>query len=270
MAQYGADFGGSMPEYYDRVLGPAQFDPFAAELVRRLPARPGGDVLEIACGTGLVTRRLRARLDPAVRLHASDLSEAMLSYARNQVPGAIEWRTADATALPFDDAAYAAVVCAFGIMFVPDKPRAFREMRRVLRPGGTLLFNVWQDIERNAHGRIASEVLERLFPGDPEMRGARAPYEFHDRERIRRLVEGAGFGTPRFDDVRIPIRAPTARHYATGILRGTPRGLLLQNRGVDLEVLIDEYAAELAREGGAEPLELEANATFVQAEALPL
>ena len=258
-----------MPEYYDRILGPAQFDPFAAELVRRLPAQPGGDVLEIACGTGLVTRRLRQRLDPAVRLHASDLSEAMLAYARSHVPGAIEWHTADATALPFDAAAYAAVVCAFGIMFVPDKARAFRAMRRVLRPGGTLLFSVWQGIERNAHGRIASEVLERLFPGDPEMRGARVPYEFHDRELIRRLVRGAGFGPPRFDDVRIPIRAPSARHYATGIWRGTPRGLLLQNRGIDLEALIEQYAEALANEGGAEPLELEANATFIEAQALP-
>ena len=269
MAQFGADFGGSMPEYYDRILGPAQFDPFAAELVRRLPAQPGGDVLEIACGTGLVTRRLRERLEPTVRLQASDLSDAMLSYARSRVPGAIEWRTADAAALPWGDAAYAAVVCAFGIMFVPDKPRAFREMRRVLRPGGTLLFSVWQGIERNAHGRIASAVLERLFPGDPEMRGARAPYEFHDRELIRQLVEGAGFGPPRFDDVRIPIHAPTARHFATGVLMGTPRGLLLQKRGVDLEALIDQYAAALAKEGGVEPLELEANATFIQAEALP-
>ena len=267
MARFGADFGGSMPEYYDHILGPAQFEPLGDDLVRRVPPKPAGDVLEIACGTGLVSRRLRERLDPTVKLQATDLSEAMLAYARGKVPGAIDWQVADASTLPFADSSYGAVVCAFGIMFVPDKAKAFREMRRVLKPGGLLFFNVWDRIERNPHGRIGSEVLEGWFPGEPEMRSARAPYDFYDRGVIQHMVEHAGFRHVRHDDVRVTISAPSARRYATGLVWGTPRVLLLQKRGVDVDTFIDMYEAALAKEGGAEAFRLEGHAVVFQAEA---
>lgn len=268
MAQFGADFGGSMPEYYDRYLGPAQFGAFAQKMAERLPQRPPGDALEIACGTGLVTRRLRERLAPDVRLVASDLSQAMLDYAKTKVPGDIEWRQADASALPFGDQAFGAVVCCFGVMFIPDKAKAFREMRRVLKPGGVLLFNVWNSIERNPHARVAAEVFEGMFPDDPDMRNARAPFQFYDRGAIRGLVEQAGFRDLRADDVRITISTPSARDYATGSVYGTPRSLLLKKRGVDMEKLIDVYGAALAKEGGAEPFRVEGNAIYFEARAV--
>lgn len=267
MAQFGADFGGSMPEYYDRILGPAQFDAFAADLAGRLPSRPPGEVLEIACGTGLVTRRLRERLAPEIGLVATDLSDAMLAYARGKVPGKIEWRTADAAALPFADGSFGAVVCAFGIMFVPDKDKGFSEMRRVLRAGGTLLFNVWESLERNPHAKAGSEVIEGLFPGDREMQFARAPYGFHDRDLIRSLLEKAGFREVRVDSVSVPIRSPSAHEYATGSLKGTPRSLLLQQRGADLEEVIGKVAAALARLGGEKPFQVTGQGIVFQASA---
>lgn len=144
MAELKASFSGSIPEYYDSCLGPAYFDPFARDLAQRLPAKPPSDVLEIACGTGLVTRRVRERLDPAFRLIATDLSKPMLDYARAKLGGnkGIEWREADAVNLPFGDGEFGALVCAFGLMFVPDKSAALREARRVLRNDGILLLNV--------------------------------------------------------------------------------------------------------------------------------
>jgi ubiquinone/menaquinone biosynthesis C-methylase UbiE len=86
-------------------------------------------VLEVACGTGLVTRRLREHMDPARRLFASDISKAMLDYARKKLIHCegIEWREADAASLPFDAGEFSAVVCAFGVMFVPDKRAVFRD-----------------------------------------------------------------------------------------------------------------------------------------------
>ena len=99
MADVMRNFGGSIPEFYDSIMGPAQFEPFAAELATRLPAKPAGDVLELACGTGRVTRHLRERLSPGVRLVATDISDAMLQYARGKVAGAVEWRTADASVI---------------------------------------------------------------------------------------------------------------------------------------------------------------------------
>ena len=134
--------------------------------MKRIPVRPKGEVLELACGTGIVTQKLRERVDSNFRLVATDLSDAMLAYARSKVKGKIDWRVADAAALPFKDETFGAVVCALGVMFVPDKPKLFSEMRRVLVEGGMLLFNCWDRLEFNPHAQAASAVMQELFPGD--------------------------------------------------------------------------------------------------------
>src|SRR5258705_6271268 len=128
-------------------------DSFAADLVQRLPEGPPGNVLEIACGTGIVTRRLRERLSPSLRLVATDLSKTMLDYARAKLDARrdIEWREADALKLPFEDGSFGAVVCGFGIMFAPDRQAALREARRVLIESGILLVHVWDRIEEDRH-----------------------------------------------------------------------------------------------------------------------
>jgi SAM-dependent methyltransferase len=261
-------FGGSMPEFYDSIMGPAQFEPYGADLARRLPTDPGGDVLEIACGTGRVTRQLRERLAPAVRLVASDLSEAMLEYGRRKVGGSIEWRKADATALPFADASFAAAVCAFGIMFVPDKKAALREARRVLREGGVLLFNVWDGLENNPQGRPAEAALTRRFPDDPAMKAGSLPYQFNDRALIGAMLAEARFGHVRMEAVRLQCTAPSARDFATGQLRGTPRGAMVEQRMGKLDALIDEVAQGLAQFGGERPFRYTAQALVIEARAL--
>ena len=262
-------FSGSIPEYYDRILVPGQFDAFAIDLARRLPTRPAGDVLEIACGTGVMTRWLRERLDPAVKVVATDLSKAMLDYAHHKLRGesGIEWREADAGKLPFPDAAFGALACAFGIMFFPDKKAALREARRVLRKGARFVFNVWDGLENNAHGRANAEVIELLFPGDAEMQWARVPYGFNDAAAIRRLLEEAGFASFLFEQVRLPVQCVSAREWATGQMRGTPRGALIEQRGKSLEEVIDKVAAVLARAGGDKPFKVDAQALVVEATA---
>lgn len=267
MIQPSANFGGSIPEYYDRCLGPAWFDAFAAELARRLPAGEAGDVLEIACGTGLATRRLRERLPPARKLVASDLSTAMLDYARGKLAAlqGVEWREADACNLPFGDAQFGAVVCAFGVMFVPDKVAAFKEVRRVLKPGGLFLFDVWDRIENVPAAAINARVLEEFFPGDAQVRFP-APYLMHDRKSLRELLRDTGFEEERIEDKTIPI-ALAARTIATGQIRGTPRCALIEQRGVALEAAIDKVTAALTQAGGADPWRGTATAVFVQARA---
>jgi ubiquinone/menaquinone biosynthesis C-methylase UbiE len=269
MVDVAANYGGSIPEFYDRIMGRAHFDAFGAELARRLPARPPGDVLEVACGTGRVTRYLRDRASPEVKVVASDISQAMLDYARRSLDAAqgIEWREADACRLPFGDAVFGAVVCAFGVMFAPDKAACFREARRVLRTGGTFLFNVWDGLENNPHGQAAAEVIEALLPGDPVAKFASIPYQFSDRAAISRLLEEAGFAVERMDTVRIACTSPSAREFATGQLRGTPRSLILQERGIPLDGVIEKLAAALARVGGAEPFRYTAQAVVVEARA---
>jgi SAM-dependent methyltransferase len=251
MSDTKASFGGNMPEHYDRHLGPAQFDPFAAFLAERLPRRPAGDVLEVACGTGLVTRRLRERLDPSVRLVATDLSAGMLAFAQRAVgaDGGLQWREADAMRLPFADGGFGVVVCGFGLMFVPDKLAALREARRVLQPGGLLLLSVWDRIEEIPHALAGAEVIEGLFPGDPEMR-FRVPYELHDQEALLRLLAEAGFRDARSERKRHRIEGIAARDLATGQVRGTPRSALIEKRGVSLEDVIDKLVVRLTQVGG--------------------
>ena len=265
MVSASATFSG--PQYYDRHLGPIQFDPFAAELVRRLPPRPPGNVLEIACGTGLVTKRLRDRLDPALRLTATDLSATMLDYAKAQLGerDGIEWRDADALNLPFADGSFGAVVCGFGIMFVPDRQGMLREARRVLMDGGMLLFSVWDRIEENPHAMASADVVEAMFPGDAEMR-FRVPYEMHDPALLRQLLARAKFRGTRIETKRIPFEGVDPRNIATGQIRGTPRSVLIEKRGVPLDLVIEKVAAALETRGG-NPYRGHAQGLIVEAQA---
>ncbi|MFN2646329.1 MAG: class I SAM-dependent methyltransferase [Burkholderiales bacterium] len=268
MVDITADFGGSIPEYYDSILGPAQFEALAADLVRRLPVRPRGDVLELACGTGLITQRLRERIDGNFRIVATDVNEAMLAHARNKVKGKIDWRLADAQALPFKDETFGLVVCGLGVMFVADKAKFYSEARRVLYEGGSLLFNVWDRLEVNPHAQAAAHVMETLFPGDAEMQFARVPYGYSDEATIRAHLDAARFGDVRVERVTLEVKALSARALATGQVRGTPRGTLIEKRGAKLEDVIERIGDELAQIGGAEPFRCEAHAIVVQAKAL--
>jgi ubiquinone/menaquinone biosynthesis C-methylase UbiE len=270
MAHEAQKFAGLDLEYYDSILGPAQIDAIAADLARRVPAKPGGDVLELACGTGIVTRKLRERLDPAARLVATDLSPAMVDYARNKLSAqkGIEWREADASSLPFDDASFGAVVCSLGVMFVPDKKKAFAEARRVLREGGSFCFNTWDSLQENPHARTAAQVMDELFPGDPEMQFAKMPFSFHDQAVIRELLAGHALRELRMDKTPITIHCESAQRYATGMVRGTPRALLIRERGKSLDEVIDKLAAALACIGGSAPFSLQGQVIAVEARAV--
>lgn len=265
MIDVGASFIGSIPDFYDKCLGPAWFDAFAEDLASRLPSRPAGDVLELACGTGLVTRRMRDRLDSSIKLFATDISKPMLDYARSKLDGreGIEWGEADAADLPFADRQFGAVVCAFGVMFVPDKLRAFREARRVLRPGGTYLFNVWDRIEANPHAAANVKALSKLFPEDREL-SSTSPYEMHDRRLLETLLTQAGFQEARIAGKRVQVEGVSARTIALGHIRGSPRALALEKRGVSVDEIVDLVAKEMAEVGG-DPYVASVQAVVVQA-----
>ena len=134
--------------------------------------------------------------------------------------------------------------------------------------GGTLLFNVWDRIEVNPHAQAAAQVMEALFPGDPEMQFARIPYGYHDEATIRAHLDAARFGDVRMERVTIEVKAPSARAFATGQVRGTPRGALIEKRGAKLDDVIEKIGDQLAQVGGSEPFRCEAHAIVVQAKAI--
>lgn len=263
-----ASQGFTGPRSYDEEIGPYTFGPFARELAACLPEGFGGDVLEMACGTGLVTRALRQRMAPGARLVATDLSPAMLAYAREQLRDqAIEWREADAQRLPFDAGSFDALACGFGLMFLPDRAAALREWRQVLRPRGRLMLTVWDRIEDNPHALGFVRLIESMFPGDPEMK-FRTPYELADAAMLDRLLAEAGFGKRLIETRRLAIRDADPARMASGQIRGTPRAALIAARGLALDDVVARVARALAEQGG-DPYEGYCQALVVQAEASP-
>ena len=188
-------FAGSIPENYDRYMVPLIFEPYAADLAQRAASLSPSAVLETAAGSGVVTRALAPRLPRGASYIATDLNQPMVDYAASRQPpdSRIEWRQADALALPFEDAAFDLVCCQFGAMFFPDRTSGYREARRVLKPGGHFLFNVWDRIEENVFADDVTNALARIFPNDPPRFLARTPHGYHDTALIRRELEEAGF-----------------------------------------------------------------------------
>ena len=142
-------------------------DSIALDFVRRIPVRPKGDVLEIACGTGVVTQRLRARIDPLYRIVATDISEQRLAVARENVKAKIDWRKADPAALPFKKESFGMVVCGQGVTSAPERQQLFAEARRVLVEGGSFFFNVWDDealIREHLNAVRFADVRVEPFP----------------------------------------------------------------------------------------------------------
>src|SRR5215210_7135224 len=255
MSEASAAFVGSVPENYERYLGPMFFEPYGDDLVARLPIKEGMSVLETACGTGLVTQRLRAALPENAQLVATDLNEAMLAFAQTKVgrDAKLEWKVADLMELPFPAEMFDVVVCQFGVMFVPDKERTLAEAHRVLRPGGRFLFNVWDSLAKNDFSRIAHETIVASTAPEP-IRFFEPPYGSFDQSAMRGWLEAAGFKEISVTVVPIAGESPSAADAARGLVQGTPVVVALKNRGgTQIEPLTEKVTAALERELGKAP-----------------
>jgi ubiquinone/menaquinone biosynthesis C-methylase UbiE len=261
-------FAGSIPVLYDRYLGPALFEPYAADLAKRLRLLSAGHVLESAAGTGRVTRALCRALPPEVAVTATDLNQAMLDYAAAQ-PGAerVVWRQADATALPFEDASFDAVVCQFGLMFFPDNAAGYREACRVLKPGSRFVFSVWDRIEDNEFAKVTTEVLAALFPADPPMFLARTPHGHYQTESMADGLRAAGFRQVAVEAVAQTSRLGSARDLAVGFCQGTPlRNEIEARRAGALQEITEAAASEIAARLGHGPIAGKMRAYVITAE----
>ena len=217
-------FSGSIARLYETYLVPLIFAPYAADLVNRLASRSLTRVLEIAAGTGVVTRALASVLPEGVSIVATDLNQPMLDHATALgTKRPVEWRQADAMQLPFQDETFDAVVCQFAVMFFPERSKAFSEARRVLRSGGVFIFNVWDRIEENEFADVVTTALESLFPGDPPRFLARTPHGYYDHPTIARDIASGGFtASPQTSTVAARSRAASPRIPAVAYCQGTP------------------------------------------------
>jgi ubiquinone/menaquinone biosynthesis C-methylase UbiE len=236
-------FAGSIPELYDRHLGDMLFAPYAEHLAKRAAAQSPKNVLEVAAGTGIVTRALHAAL-PSATIVATDLNNAMIAHAATRLTAAnVTWRQADAMSLPFDDASFDLVVCQFGVMFFPDRTQAFREARRVLAPGGCYLFTMWASIEHSPLAAIVARAAADAFPNDPPNFLTRTPYGHGDPAVTERELRAAGFTNVEIASVDMPSHANSAYDPAIGFCQGTPLRSEIESRDAARLATVTESAA---------------------------
>ena len=262
-----ANFIGSMPQHYDHGLVPIIFADYAADIAKRVAAARPSAVLETAAGTGIVTRLLRDLLPATTQLTVTDLNAPMLEIARQKFEAGeqVVFQAADATALPFGDRCFDAVVCQFGVMFFPDKDKGYREVHRVLVPGGRYIFNVWDSHRYNLFGRITHQTISSFFAADPPQFFS-VPFSYYQIDPIKESLLAAGFVDFAVEVLSREKVVPEVLSFVRGLIYGNP--LIDQVRargGVDPEAIVEAVVREMHREFGADPGRMPLQAMVVSA-----
>ena len=260
-------FAGPVPQIYDRLLVPLIFQPYAEDLAARVVADRPRRILEIAAGTGALTQEMAGHLDGG-SIVATDLNPAMLDIAAARFSGddRLVFPQADALDLPFPDGSFDVVACQFGAMFFPDKAKGYAQARRVLKPGGRFLFNVWDTVETNDFTRVMLDALAELFPDDPPRFLARTPHGYHDAGTIELDIMAGGFPRPEIERVEKRSRADSAADVAIGLCQGTPMRGEIEARGTpELGAVTEAVAKALEQCFGSGPIEGALSAFVVSA-----
>jgi ubiquinone/menaquinone biosynthesis C-methylase UbiE len=211
-----------VPRHYDEYLVPAMFVPLARAVAEAVEAAPGDTVLDVGCGSGVLSRELARRVAPGGSVVGADLGEGMLALARGHasvIP--ISYIQASAEQLPFADAAFSVVTCQQALQFFPDRPAAVAEFRRVLAPAGRLAVACWCSIEGTAGMRAIAEALDRHI-GRKVGDMMRVPFVIEDPAELRSLLESAGFSDIVVEIERIEARYPTPEQFAPRTIAAGP------------------------------------------------
>jgi ubiquinone/menaquinone biosynthesis C-methylase UbiE len=263
MNEAASQFVGDIPTHYDNGLGPNIFHDYADDLARRAGASGAGSVLELAAGTGIVSRRIRDALAPATRLVITDLNSPMLEVARGKFRDDenVEFTPADAMELPFGDAEFDLIVCQFGVMFFPDKVGSYREAARVLRPGGRYIFNTWGTMAANPFSEVAHDTTARFFPDDPPG-FYRVPFSYADPETVKADLREAGWADIEHETLPLRKTVTDLDGFVRGIVFGNPLiDEIKQRGGVDAGEVMDAIAEEFRDRLGPEPVTMPLEAT---------
>lgn len=230
-------FAGSVPANYDKYLGPILFEPYALDLAERLNNAEVKYLLELACGTGRVTRHLVEIVSGNGTLVATDLNVGMLEVARAKLQNnKIDWKVANALDLPFDDNQFDHIVCQFGVMFFPDKEKSFKEVNRILKPGGKYIFNTWESVEKNPRIDLMWKVICEVFGNEAPDFLQKGPHSFYDKSIIEQFLLNAGF-----KNIQIETVAKTAEYNGpddliNGFANGSPLSNYLQEKSGELQM----------------------------------
>ncbi len=255
MSNQAARFVGSIPENYDKGLGPIIFAGFATDIARRVTALQPTSVLELAAGTGIVTRQLRDELPSACDLIATDLNQPMLEVAKSKFRSdeMVRFEQADAMDLRYEHESFDLVLCQFGVMFFPDKERSHAQVLRVLKPGGNYLFTLWDSWDANTFVPIIHDTIAQFFPDDPPG-FYKVPYGYHDDVEIRGAALRAGFGNVTIERLERLSKIESADSFARGLVFGNPLVEEIITRGGDPSAVCEALERAIQREMGDELL----------------
>lgn len=260
-------FEGSIPVLYERYLTPLLFEPYAVDIAKRIAPLAPGRLLETAAGTGVVTRELERMLGEGTTIMATDLNQAMIDVAlTTRGFGHASWAQCDAMTLPFDRDTFDVVACQFGVMFFPERTRAYREAARVLASEGVFIFTVWDRLAANEVTRIIAEALTARYPDDPPSFIERVPFGYFDVDLIRSELIESGFSEVVAETVTLPSRADAAHDAAVGVCQGTPVRAEIESREADgLQSATEDAAQALVAKFGPGHLESTMQAITVTA-----
>jgi SAM-dependent methyltransferase len=266
MTKEHAKFVGDIPNYYDTGLGPNIFYDYADRLAKRCGAIAASHVVELAAGTGILSRRLRDVLPAETRLVVTDLNQPMLDVAKGKFStnDNIEFIAADAMDLPFEDAEFDLMVCQFGTMFFPDKPASYREAARVLRSGGHYIFNTWGAMPDNPFSQLANDVTATFFPSDPPG-FYKVPFHYSDPADVRADLAAAGWDDVEHEMIPLKKTITDPEAFANALVYGNPLiDEIRQRGGVDPDEVVDAMLDALLSTFGPTPLVMPLLATTFQ------
>lgn len=253
-----AKFVGSIPDFYERGMGPVIFADFSADMAQRVKALDPKLVVETAAGTGILTRAMRDVLPGRTKIIATDLNPPMLEVAKRKFARGepVVLQPADAVNLPFDGECCDLLVCQFGLMFFPDKEQSFRTAYRVLEDGGHYLVSVWDSHAFNPFGEVIHRVAGSFFPDDPPQFYA-VPFSYGAIDPIKAGLMAAGFSSVDVSVKRIEKTVADPELFARGTVFGNPMFDQIRGRGGDPEAVAQAILAELKAQFGTEPMVLQ-------------
>jgi ubiquinone/menaquinone biosynthesis C-methylase UbiE len=259
-------FSGDIPKNYDTFLGPMFFEPFATEMALRIKKIGFNKILELACGTGRLTKLLPGLADDKAQIVASDINAAMINYGREKISSSLlEWMVIDAVSLPFEDNTFDCIAVQFGVMFYSDKIQAFKEAFRVLKPGGTLIFTSWNHIEANPMANIVNEVLQEFFPVDTPAFYS-VPFSYFDIKKMHANLQYAGFNDIDIELLNLKGKSQSASEAAKGLIEGTPTVTAIEERNPEkLPALMKRLEQLISTKFGLHELQIPLQAFVVTA-----
>jgi ubiquinone/menaquinone biosynthesis C-methylase UbiE len=266
MADSNAEFTGSIPENYDKYLGPLIFEDYSIDIASRIQASPSDRVLEIAAGTGLATRHIRNSLPAETEFVVTDLNEPMLQIAQKKIADSknTTFQIADGQNLEFPDSSFDHVLCQFGIMFFPDKQKGANEAFRVLKPEGKYIFSVWDSFAHNPLIKLVADTLVEIFPKDPPS-FLDVPMGYYKLDEIKRILEQAGFGQIEISILPRMIQMGEISSVPQGFIMGNPLSVQIHEMGGSLKQVMSTVTKRIVAEFGNSPIEVPMQAIVIKA-----